>query len=59
MDDLLPELKQSGGGRRRRQSEDRALLTVALGAPVTARTLTRRPITGPEDGSTFLLSLDF
>lgn len=57
MDDLIPELRQGGGGRGRRQSEDRRLLKVALGAPVTARTLTRRPITGPEDGSTFLLSL--
>ncbi|KAH0934622.1 LOW QUALITY PROTEIN: hypothetical protein HID58_011739, partial [Brassica napus] len=27
------------------------------GAPVTARAHTRRPITGPEDGSAFLLSL--
>ncbi|WZZ85324.1 hypothetical protein YC2023_113903 [Brassica napus] len=43
--------------RRREGTTTKRRSKTFKGAPVTARTLTRRPITGPEDGSTFLLSL--
>ncbi|WZZ38107.1 hypothetical protein YC2023_034366 [Brassica napus] len=52
--------RSSSRGQARRRMEETTTkrrsrtLMVALGVPVTVRTLTRRPITGPEDGSTFL-----